>query len=122
MTTKSAKVINNLTYREWQQRNTENFERLSRKRQLQLRKLGYKNCGWDGIQQSWKLIQSIEITPDTHTLLNLRREALTKDESLSTEDYAEGLSSIISDSISHTQEVLKRSQDRRSKLAKLKTE
>jgi hypothetical protein len=122
MATKSTRLVDHLTYRQWQHRNTEYFERLSKKRQLQLRKLGYKNCGWVEIQQTWKLIESIENTPDTHTLLNLRREALIRDESLSTDEYAEGLSSIITDSVTHAQEVLKRSQDRRSKLAKLKTE
>jgi hypothetical protein len=120
MAAKPDRNIDQLSYRQWQHRNTEYFEKLSRKRQLHLRKIGYKNCGWDEIQHSWKLIKSIESVPDTYTLLDLRRKALMRDESLSSDELSVGLSSLIKDSVTHAQDVLARSKARRGKLAKLK--
>lgn len=51
-------IVDGLSYRDWQQRNTESFFKLDRSQQKELRSKGYRNIGWNHVQKSWSLLQS----------------------------------------------------------------
>jgi hypothetical protein len=51
------KTIENLSYREWQKRNTESFSRLNSKEKEKARRDGYKNIGWLNVQRSWIILK-----------------------------------------------------------------
>jgi hypothetical protein len=55
------KLVNDLTYRQWQQRNTLAFKVLSRDAQKHIRAKGYYNLGWDKVKKSWKLISESRV-------------------------------------------------------------
>lgn len=50
------KFIESLNYRQWQRRNTEHFNSLTKTQQKETRKQGYCNTGWDKVQGSWQII------------------------------------------------------------------
>lgn len=51
-------IVNGLTYRDWQKRNTEVFSKLDCSQQKKLRYQGYRNIGWNHVQKSWSLLQT----------------------------------------------------------------
>ena len=51
-------IVDGLSYRDWQQRNTESFFKLDRSQQKELRSKGYRNIGWNHVQKSWSLLQT----------------------------------------------------------------
>lgn len=53
------KLIDGLNYRQWQKRNTQKFNALTLSQQKETRQQGYKNQGWQNVQNSWKIIQSL---------------------------------------------------------------
>ncbi|MFP4409998.1 hypothetical protein [Coleofasciculus sp.] len=52
------KLVDGLSYRDWQKRNTEAFSKLDCSQGKKLRSKGYRNIGWDNVQKSWSLLQS----------------------------------------------------------------
>ncbi len=46
-----------LSYREWQSRNTKLFTSLSRQQRQALRDRGYHNISWEKVKSSWELLQ-----------------------------------------------------------------
>lgn len=57
------KIIEGLNYRQWQKRNTEKFNSLTKEQKKDARSQGYYNVGWNNVQKSWnslsKLTQSV---------------------------------------------------------------
>ncbi|MBD2667389.1 hypothetical protein [Richelia sinica] len=51
------KLINGMSYREWQQRNKEKFEKLTKDKKKEARNQGYYNVGWDKVLNSWEIIR-----------------------------------------------------------------
>lgn len=49
--------VDSMSYRQWQKRNTETFQQLTKTQQKNARQQGYHNVGWQQIQQSWKILQ-----------------------------------------------------------------
>lgn len=47
-----------LTYRQWQQRNTEAFSKKPKSEQKALRQKGYNNRGWSNVRASWDILHS----------------------------------------------------------------
>ncbi len=54
------KLIENLTYRQWQKRNSSIFNQLTKSEQKELREKGYRNIGWNKVQQSWLILQELD--------------------------------------------------------------
>lgn len=50
------KLFEGMSYRQWQKRNTEHFNYLTKTQQREARKQGYCNMSWDKVHNSWKLI------------------------------------------------------------------
>jgi hypothetical protein len=50
------KLIEGINYREWQKRNKESFERLTKVQKKEAREQGYHNVGWDKVLNSWQII------------------------------------------------------------------
>lgn len=50
------KLIQGLNYRQWQKRNTEHFNSLTRIQQKEARQQGYYNIGWKQVQNSWVIV------------------------------------------------------------------
>ncbi len=50
------KLVEGMSYRQWQKRNTEHFKYLNKIQQKEARKQGYCNLSWDKVQNSWRLI------------------------------------------------------------------
>jgi hypothetical protein len=58
------KTINDLSYKEWQKRNTTFLSLLNANEKKDLRQRGYKNVGWQNVMETWKIIQVfIKVTP-----------------------------------------------------------
>ncbi|WP_036486741.1 hypothetical protein [Myxosarcina sp. GI1] len=55
------KLVNGLSYRQWQKRNTLAFKALSKETQKNLRAKGYYNFGWDRVKKSWTLLSEYKI-------------------------------------------------------------
>jgi len=49
--------INGFSYRQWQKRNTDTFQKLSKEQKQTAREQGYYNVGWQRVQQSWEILQ-----------------------------------------------------------------
>ncbi len=62
------KIIENLTYRQWQKRNSSIFNQLTKSEQKELREKGYRNIGWNKVQQSWLILQ--ELNPKVVSLFD----------------------------------------------------
>lgn len=56
-------IIDGMSYRQWQKRNTDSFGKLSKKQKQVARSKGYFNCGWDKVKQSWELLKNITDIP-----------------------------------------------------------
>lgn len=52
-------IIDGLSYRQWQKRNTEVFQNLSKGQQRTARDQGYYNVNWQRVQQSWYILQAL---------------------------------------------------------------
>ena len=50
------KLVEGLSYRQWQQRNTSRFKLLAKDVQQEIRAKGYHNVGWKKVEKSWNLI------------------------------------------------------------------
>ena len=59
------KIIDGLKYREWQKRNSETFALLGKPQQIEARKLGYKNLGWDNVTKSWQILCKLKVQTET---------------------------------------------------------
>ncbi|BDM83914.1 hypothetical protein [Acaryochloris marina] len=55
--------IDDMSYRQWQKRNTEAFRQLNKDQQTSIRNQGYFNVGWQRVQESWKLLQNLTKPP-----------------------------------------------------------
>ncbi len=53
------KVLEGMNYRQWQKRNTENFNSLTKKQQKKVRQQGYYNLGWSNVKKSWKILNQL---------------------------------------------------------------
>lgn len=51
--------VDGMSYRQWQKRNTDTFQQLTKAQQQAARQQGYRNVGWQQIQQSWKVLQQL---------------------------------------------------------------
>lgn len=51
--------VDGLSYRQWQKRNTDTFQQLTKAQQQAARQQGYRNTGWQQVQQSWKVLQQL---------------------------------------------------------------
>lgn len=62
-------TVDGMSYREWQKRNTDAFNKLTKLQQKKARKQGYYNTGWENVQKSWNVLeQSYSVT----TLFDIR--------------------------------------------------
>lgn len=52
------KIIQDMKYRQWQQRNSEKFNSLTKEQKRDARKRGYYNKGWDNVKNSWRIISN----------------------------------------------------------------
>ena len=57
------KLIEGMNYRQWQKRNTERFNSLTKNQQKNARQQGYSNVGWDKVQESWRSILKVTGIP-----------------------------------------------------------
>jgi hypothetical protein len=53
------KIIEDLNYRQWQKRNTEKFNILTKEQKELARNKGYYNKGWQNVQKAWIIINKI---------------------------------------------------------------
>ena len=53
-------LLEEMSYRQWQKRNSEVFHGLSPEQQRQARKKGYYNIGWGKVKSSWELLQDFK--------------------------------------------------------------
>ncbi len=65
-------TIDGLSYRQWQKRNTEMFQKLSRDQQRTARDQGYYNISWQRVQQSWCILQSLNNLPPVLNLFDAK--------------------------------------------------
>jgi hypothetical protein len=54
-----TKLIEGMRYLEWQKRNQQGFENLTKIQKKEARNQGYYNRGWDKVLNSWKIICQI---------------------------------------------------------------
>lgn len=54
------KLIENLNYRQWQERNSSILNQLTKPEQKEIRKKGYHNIGWDKVQRSWLILKQLK--------------------------------------------------------------
>lgn len=50
------RLLEAMNYRQWQRRNTEHFNRLTKSQKKEARQQGYYNNGWGKVQSSWGII------------------------------------------------------------------
>jgi hypothetical protein len=55
--------VDGMSYRQWQKRNTDAFQQLTKAQQQLSRQQGYRNVGWQQVQQSWKILQQLIKSP-----------------------------------------------------------
>jgi len=67
------KIIEGINYREWQKRNTENFNSLTKAQKKDARNQGYYNRGWDNVQKSWNILNQL-----TQSVVSLFEHKLSK--------------------------------------------
>ena len=51
------KLVSELSYQQWQKRNSLAFNKLSKSRQKEIRKKGYFNRGWNQVKKSWHILR-----------------------------------------------------------------
>jgi hypothetical protein len=67
------KLIAGMNYRQWQKRNTEQFNSLTKSQQKEARQQGYCNIGWNKVQKSWRIIYKLAINVPTLFEYKLRK-------------------------------------------------
>lgn len=50
------KIIEGMSYREWQKRNSDHLQKLTQFQKKEVRQKGYHNVGWANVQKSWNVI------------------------------------------------------------------
>jgi hypothetical protein len=55
--------VDGMSYRQWQKRNTDAFQRLTKAQQKTGRQQGYYNVGWQRVQESWNILQQLTQLP-----------------------------------------------------------
>jgi len=55
--------VDGLSYRQWQKRNTDTFQQLTKAQKQAARQQGYRNMGWQQAQQAWKVLQQLAKPP-----------------------------------------------------------
>ena len=55
--------VDGLSYRQWQKRNTDTFQQLTKAQKQAARQQGYRNMGWQQAQQAWKVLQQLTKPP-----------------------------------------------------------
>ncbi len=68
--------VDDMSYRQWQKRNTDAFQQLTKAQQKTARQQGYRNVGWQQVQQSWKTLRQF-IEPLNLFEAKLRKGDLT---------------------------------------------
>ena len=48
-----------INYRQWQRRNTEKFNSLTKQQKQEARSKGYYNKGWNKVKQSWQILNQL---------------------------------------------------------------
>ena len=71
------KLIEAMNYREWQKRNTEHFNKLTKNQQKKARQQGYSNVGWQKVQISWDIVFKIDSPPPSLFEYKLRNGDIT---------------------------------------------
>lgn len=105
------KLIDNLNYRQWQQRNSSIFNQLSKPEQKEIKVKGYVNRGWDKVQKSWQLLQ--QFPPKVVSIF---------DHKLAKGDLIGAINTAVidADNASHiAQEAIKNIQENKARLNKL---
>jgi len=69
-------LLEEMSYRQWQKRNSEVFHGLSLEQQRQARKKGYYNSGWGKVKSSWELLQDFK--NNTYKVVSLFEHELNK--------------------------------------------
>ena len=46
-------------YRQWQRRNTDRFNSLTKQQKQEARRQGYYNRGWEKVKQSWQILNQL---------------------------------------------------------------
>ncbi len=67
------KLIEAMNYREWQKRNTEHFNKLTKNQRKKARQQGYSNVGWQNVQKSWNIVLKIDTPPPNLFEYKLRK-------------------------------------------------
>ncbi len=75
MKIREMKIIEGINYRQWQKRNTEKFNSLTKAQKKDARSKGYYNIGWDNVQKSWSIISKL-----TQSVVSLFEHKLNKGE------------------------------------------
>jgi hypothetical protein len=107
------KKINNLNYREWQKRNTNYWQNLSKSQQKEARQKGYHNIGWKNVQKSWLILQKLP-----QKVISIFDHKLEKGDLIGAIDLAIMTSEKTSEIAQKTLQTLKKNQHRLNKLAK----
>lgn len=55
--------VDDMSYRQWQKRNTDTFHQLTKAQQQFARQQGYRNVGWQQVQLSWEILQQLTKPP-----------------------------------------------------------
>lgn len=53
--------IDEMNYNQWQRRNSDIFNNLSKKQKQAARERGYFNVGWDKVKHSWEIVKPITL-------------------------------------------------------------
>lgn len=62
-------IVDSMSYREWQKRNSGTFNKLTKSQQKEARQKGYYNIGWKNVQKSWQVLSQML---DPINLFNIR--------------------------------------------------
>lgn len=68
--------INDMSYRQWQKRNTDAFQKLTKEQQAIARQNGYFNLRWQKVQHSWVILQRFTDLPSLFDA-KLKKDDLT---------------------------------------------
>ena len=67
------KIIEGINYRQWQKRNTDKFNSLTKEQKKDARSQGYYNVGWNNVQKSWNIVSKL-----TQSVVSLFEHKLNK--------------------------------------------
>ena len=106
------KKINNLNYREWQKRNTNYWQNLTKSQQKEARQKGYHNIGWKNVQKSWLILHKL-----SQKIISIFDHKLEKGDLIGAIDLAIMASEKTSKIAQETLHSLQENQHRLNKLA-----